>query len=480
MGGSDRKDFSPAQHRRNLLVRAAEAIARVPTAPITISGIPPEPLEELKSAGVLRDNDLGHSVVFTHDIYEEWALCELLVHRRANILELFRQTAESDTLIRPMQLLGAYSLETNSSPDEWKALLDVMGDTALRPVWQRAILISCVQSTLTTQLLQKLKRDLLEDDADRLRKLLLAMRTIEVLPNPFFLNQQLTPDIEPEERARLAHHTAKPKPLTWVRFLDWLMPQITVLSDSLIPDLLPFFKTWQDAFPGKKVRHCREIGVIAYSWLNEIEGDTYPRESKNYRRPFGGVRLGKDAVKLIRALFLSSAGDIPELASEYLRETASDQEDVHMFRAGILSNCNALALHLSAELVDFFLATFLEYPNERRDPFGGLSDYVFDKLGVADDHQFYPASPIQPPFLYLLRTHEDQGLRLIRGLCNHSVGIWRKARERERRYSQSGTPIPIELEFPWGAQTFWGDAQVYLWFRGVWGNDAVEFRLDGT
>ena len=139
-----------------------------------------------------------------------------------------------------------------------------------------------------------------------------------------------------------------------------------------------------------------------------------------------------------------------------------------MFRADKMNNCNALALDLSAETVDFFLATFLNIPNERRDPFGGLSDYVFDKLGVADDHQFYPASPIQPPFLYLLRTHEDQGLRLIRGLCNHSVGIWRKARERERRYSQSGTPIPIELEFPWGAQTFWADAQVYLWFRGVW------------
>ena len=98
--------FSPAQHRRNLLVRAAEAIARVPTAPITISDIPPEPLEELKSAGVLRDNDLGHSVVFTHDIYEEWALCELLVHRRANIQELLRGTPVSDTLIRPMQLLA--------------------------------------------------------------------------------------------------------------------------------------------------------------------------------------------------------------------------------------------------------------------------------------------------------------------------------------------------------------------------------------
>jgi hypothetical protein len=95
-------------------------------------------------------------------------------------------------------------------------------------------------------------------------------RTIEVFPNPLFLNEQLTPNLEPEERARFAHLAAVPKPLTWVRFLDWLVPQMATLPESLIPDLLPMFKTWQDAFAGKKVRHCREIGKVTYAWLKVL------------------------------------------------------------------------------------------------------------------------------------------------------------------------------------------------------------------
>jgi hypothetical protein len=38
-------------------------------------------------------------------------------------------------------------------------------------------------------------------------------------------------------------------------------------------------------------------------------------------------------------------------------------------------------------------------------------------------------------------------------------------------------PIPITLTFPWGQQSFWGDGQVYLWFRGHWGSDAVRSAL---
>jgi hypothetical protein len=132
---------------------------------------------------------------------------------------------------------------------------------------------------------------------------------------------------------------------------------------------------------------------------------------------------------------------------------------------------------LPSELVDFMLAAYLEDPDDGDDPFGSHSDHVIEELGIGDHFQFYPASPAQPPFLALLRLHEQQALRLIRGFCNHSISIWRKAKERGRRYAEPLTPIPLTLTFPLGAQTFWGDAQVYLWFRGTWGNAAVKSAL---
>jgi hypothetical protein len=270
---------------------------------------------------------------------------------------LLQDTGEPDVLIRPVQLLGAYDLETGPTTDSWKSLLDGTNTEALRPVWQRAVLTSCVQSTRTTQLLQNLTEHLLENGGERLRKLLRAMGTIEVLPNPLFLNEQLTPDLEPEERAKYAQVMAVPKPLTWVRFLDWLMPQIAALPHALIPDLLPVFKTWQDAFAGRGVRHCREIGEASYAWLKEIEEGSHRDNWEDYRPPFEGALAGEKAEESIRALFLSSAGDIPELIGEYLRVKATHKH-VHVFREDILKHCGQLVVHTPVDLVDFILTAF--------------------------------------------------------------------------------------------------------------------------
>jgi hypothetical protein len=477
LGGADRKDSASAQHRRNALMQAADAVTQAPNAPVAIQEIAPEALEELKAAGVLRDKELGHSIVFAHDIYEEWSLCEYLIGRQEELAYVLRGTGEPDALIRPMQLLGSYVLETNASPDAWTALLNATAAGSFRPVWQRAVLTSSVQSTRTVQLLEKLASYLLEENGSELRKLLRAMRTVEVLPNPLFLNEQLTPDLEPSDRATYANLTAIPKPLTWVRFFDWLIPRIDSLPQSLIPDLIPLFKTWQDTYAGRNVRHCKRIGEISYEWLKEIEAAVHPRSFKDYRQPFGGRALAEDSEKLLRGLFLESAGELPDLVTEYLQQKAADQKHTHLYLHDILQNCRAVALHLPGVLVDFLLAALLEQPDDDRDPFGSYSDSVFENFGIADHHEFYPASPVQPPFLILLRTHLDEGLRLIRGLCNHSIGMWRQARSRGRRYRQAVTPVPLTLTFAWGTQTFWGDGQVYLWFRGMLANDATESGL---
>lgn len=340
-GASDRADFSSAQHRRNALLELADRLARIPNTPISIRDIAPEPLEELKSSGVLRDKELGHSVVFTHDIYEEWALCQSLIGRHSGIIAFLKECGEPALLVRPMQLLGAYALETGASADEWKALYDRTGDAALRPVWQRAVLTSCLQSTRTTQLLSNISDYLLENDGERLKKLLLAISTIEVIPNPLFLNEKLVPGIEPEERARFAHLTAVPKPMTWVRFLNWLMPLMATIPPVMIPSILPVFATWQNAFSGQKVRHCREIGRLSYGWLKEVEDATHPKSFSDYRQPFGGALSGWDVEKKIRSLFLSSTGDVPQLVSEYLKAKLNG-ELIHVFRDEILKNSAAL------------------------------------------------------------------------------------------------------------------------------------------
>jgi hypothetical protein len=86
---------------------------------------------------------------------------------------------------------------------------------------------------------------------------------------------------------KLAEHTALPKITPWLRLLAWLVPKLTTLPPVLIPDLLPVLRTWQDAWAGKNVRYCMEIGKEAYRGLQEFENARYVAHWKDHRDPFG-------------------------------------------------------------------------------------------------------------------------------------------------------------------------------------------------
>lgn len=477
-GGADEPGFTPAQHRRNALLSLAERYAATPAQPISIRGIAPEPLDDLKSTGVLRDRLLGHSVSFAHDIYEEWALCEWLIGQLPAIAPALKAVGEPQELVRPVQLVGSFQLETNATEAEWQSLYEDLADPSLRPVWQRAVLTSCLRTTRTKEALTKLSAYLRRDENEGLKKLLNALRTLEVLPNSTFLDETTFPNLDPEERVQFAHATAWPKPLTWVRFFDWFFAESPSPSPELIPDLVPVFSTWQQACAGQNVRHCRRIGGIAHRWLEEFETALHPEQFRDRRDPFG-VAFDSDEERgleaALRTLFLSSAGDVPELVAAYLKARATDRLS-HMYRDKILAASASVGRALPAEMVDYIIAACLVHPKSsaRAREHSRLNS---GELGVEAHQSFYPASPYQPPFLALLRHHEAEGLRLVRAICNHSVDVWRWLRQHPGYHREAVTPLPVDVEFSWGKQTFWGDGQVYTWFRGSWGNHASQCAL---
>ena len=478
-GGADDQEPIKAQHRRNALMQLARSLAASPSGALAIGAVSPEPITELKSAGVLRDKDLGHSVIFTHDIYEEWTLCEFLLGARDRIPEELRDAGEPQSLIRPMQLLGTYFLETETTPDAWEALLVATADESLRPVWNRAVLTAPLQSTQGTSLLETLTDVLLADGAARLCRLLTAIRTIEVIPNPLYLNETTFPNAEPAERVKLAEYAALPKTTPWLRFLSWLAPRLPSLPPELIPDLLPVLRTWLDAWAGQNVRYCRDIGTEAYRWLQEFESASYTGSWETRRKPFGVELRYKEEDEIesaIRQLFLTAAGDVPQLVTEYLLGLREGDRRCRQVRDEVISCCAQLIRHLPKELVDFILSVFLEHPDETDDPYGGSYSRFQHELGVAGHDNFYPASPANLPFLPLLRLHEAEGLRLVKSICNHSIRVWRWSRSQPNHYAPA-TPLAVTVYFPWGRQRLWGDSQVYVWFRGFWGNDASKSAL---
>ncbi len=63
-------------------------------------------------------------------------------------------------------------------------------------------------------------------------------------------------------------------------------------------------------------------------------------------------------------------------------------------------------------------------------------------------------------------------LKLVRDLSNHASRGWLQVHELRRR--NHGTPLRLEVEFPWGKQTFWGDERTYCWYIGQLGPQSLE------
>ncbi|MCU1291193.1 MAG: hypothetical protein JWP08_43, partial [Bryobacterales bacterium] len=91
----------------------------------------------------------------------------------------------------------------------------------------------------------------------------------------------------------------------------------------------------------------------------------------------------------------------------------------------------------------------------------------WDTLAIDRDLQnFSPPSPLREPFHSLFKASPQQAIRLFNELCNHAVTAWRQLHHLV--HDSDGTPIPLEIQFPWGIQQFWGGDREYLWHRGMW------------
>ncbi|MEO8683266.1 MAG: hypothetical protein ABI414_00335, partial [Devosia sp.] len=103
----------------------------------------------------------------------------------------------------------------------------------------------------------------------------------------------------------------------------------------------------------------------------------------------------------------------------------------------------------------------------------GMDRYDLDDIGITRFDQFYtPESAAHEPFATLFAKRPDVARALVRDLANHAVTGWRQVHAINVR--QMGTPSPMDLEFHWGKQTFWGDWHVYSWFMGQLGPPALE------
>ena len=174
----------------------------------------------------------------------------------------------------------------------------------------------------------------------------------------------------------------------------------------------------------------------------------------------------------LHRIVLHSADVMPEKVGSYLGELAkSGNYDTKKDVISKIQDFTPLVDSIPREFVDFVISVLIQKPinpeNDPSIPIRRTSSPEDKNFGINDILNFFPPAPVQGPFLYLLLKNEDEGLRLVHALANTASEKWREYEEREKFDRPKLTPLPVTINLPSGSREFWGDTQVYCWFRGT-------------
>jgi hypothetical protein len=519
-GGYD-SDGQAATVRQRAIIELGTLRARHLEREIAIGQLSPGTvgiIDQLVSDGILQQVRRGHTLRFSHDIFFEWAFFHVLVDRGFAWLQEIRACGEPPAVARVVELLSQWEFEQGS---DWARILREVDFSQMRSQWTRSWLLAPLTASNFDQSELTYSEAIEADEFRFLKKALVWFQAERTTPN----SNILAADLPPDQRVRFADLLGWPADFpTWTRFINFLMKRIEAIPITLYPDIVSLFEVWQNALAGIGNPVSSGLLELADRWLQEIENEESERRSSrawatssaDQRRPAPSrwAVLGSDLddfCKRLTALILRSAISEPELVKGYLArliasERLSDEKFTEVVsHSPILAQSHPdllvnLALkYLKGELpqdtqdrlreearsaAEYYRQIRAKPPEKRTKmeelalstsfPFIGhsVSHHDWQSLAVDNDHQnYWPPSPLREPFHSLFKFAPGQALRLVVELSYHAITAWRQLHRLDPE--RAGTPLPLEIKFPWGVRQFWGGDREYLWCRGMWAPPVV-------
>lgn len=165
----------------------------------------------------------------------------------------------------------------------------------------------------------------------------------------------------------------------------------------------------------------------------------------------------------LRRIVIHSADVLPAEVSALLKKAGSHRRwDI---KNEFLEDYRPLVDYCAEEYVNFVIDALIGGQQPTFDSWEDGADAR--SLGLHGRWEFFPAAHVKGPFLYCLRKRETQGLRLVQTLTNVAVARWRQRAQARYFHSPGITPLPVMIYLQSGPRGFWGDQQVFYWFRSM-------------
>lgn len=496
-----------AIERQRALLDLALIRARKLSQPIHISQLTSAAhIDALRSDGILQNAREGISVRFAHDIFFEWAFFYVLADRGSQWIDEIKTCGEPPAVARVVELVSQWEY---AQGEDWPKYLAQIEGSDLRSQWLRAWLIGPLGTARFEADEGQFATAAFADDFRLFRKVLVWFQAEKTSPNASILAGTLPQ----EQRQRFADLLGWPSDFAaWRRLIGFILRRVSDIPQRLYPEVVAIFEVWQNALA--ELRNPTSLALLQQCaiWLADIDALSTadgPNENSEYWARVPDLDAFRKSIGQL--LFRSSRAE-PALAADYLQRVVALERIRDDAFHDIIAYSPVLAQSLPQLIVELSLV-FLrkELPDERvaREKqelraasewrkailakpeaertrkqqmalsfgislrtVGNFSYYDWDRLSIHNDYRsFSPPSPLREPFHSLFQSSPDEALRLFRELCNHAMTAWRQLHRYSR--DRDGTPIPLELTFPWGTQKFWGTDREYLWFRSTWAHNAI-------
>ena len=488
-----------ADHRQRALLDLAEIGAPSLGKDIRARRLKGETIDELEN---LRRDEIVEAAVagiaykFSHDIFFEWVFFRLLIDRGDEWPEALSAAGEPPLLARIVSLHSQYVFEGGGT---WFAGLDALAARPLRPQWRRAWLLGPSASSHFQRQQEIFENVLFADDGALLKKFLVWFQAERTIPNPLIL-QKPAANFGGSIIVRAADQWGWPSDLaSWARVLTWVLARHDQFPAEARPLAVELFAVWQNMFADSPNPISGRIVNLSDVWLTELEGDSKQATPwDDFRRDTAG-----EIATALRGLVLRSASAYPGPAERAIDRAIGLEWRGTLFEL-IMGFAPILAEVCPRKLAQLVLAEVIEplpkeeleaelqsrerdftrraairakpeaerTERERKALSGmfmslGMKTYDFIDTGIKNSDGFYPPSPAHEPFSSLFRHAPDVARELVRALSNRATTAWLQVHEiNSPRY---GTPLPFEIDFPWGRQRFWGNQRTYALYYGEGG-----------
>ncbi len=494
-----------AVERQRAILDFAEAGAQSLGKSIAARGLQSPTIAQstiLRQDRIIEAVEEGSVYSFAHDIYFEWAYFRVLIDRGASWPAALKAAGEPPLLARIVGLLSQYVFEKGGN---WAEDLKRLYVPELRSQWRRAWLLGPPASPKFLDHLSIFEALLGAENFALLPKFLVWFQAERTIPNPLVLrNPNVT--LEGAALVRVADELGWPSDVpAWHRVLAWILRRHSTFPATAIPLCVDLFTVWQNMWGDVSNQVSEHVVAICEQWLIEFETARATLDGGE-SSPTRWMNLTDDAQSLLRStlrrLLFRSARAYPDAARRMLDRIITFErrsEDlltlIFAFSPILAEICpERLAELVRVEVIrelpkdkiererrsrDAYwqrIAAIREKPESDRSdgeqrmlanrPFlHGTERYDFHDVGLDYHHgSFYPPTPLDQPFASLFQSAPKVALALVRDFANRAVTGWRQIIEINA--PQYGTPLPLDLEFPWGPQRFWGDLQAYVWFEG--------------